>query len=187
MSPQPAGHHRVQRAEDLGERLRLRGRWWSRIVPVFRRPLELLSQKGSTAHHEDFSRNSLPASMSNRAFGLALTVLFSVVGLWPLVHRPTPRWWALGVAAAASGLAVFRSDSLGPLNRFWRHLGLAVHRLVSFLVLTLVFYLFVTPTGLVMRVLGRDVLGRQLDRARDTYWIRRQPEREAGASLRRQF
>ncbi len=124
---------------------------------------------------------------SNRSFGLVIAAALAIIGLWPLFTVGRPRLWALGLAVAFVGAALWRPRLLTVLNRGWTLLGAAMHRVVSPVVLGLVFYTTVTPIGLLLRALGKDVLRRRWDGSLTTYWIPRVPPGPAGDTMRRQF
>ena len=98
-----------------------------------------------------------------------------------------PRWWAMVIAAAFlfAGLALPRI--LRPLNSVWLRFGLLLHRITSPIILAMLFYLTVLPTGLVMRALGKDLLRLRFDRNARSYWIERSPPGPEPESLRNQF
>jgi hypothetical protein len=129
---------------------------------------------GRTGTHETLQRDEEVIGPSNRSFGTVFAVLFLIVGLVPLWNGRPLRAWALAVSALFVASALFAPGVLGPLNRVWLHLGLAMHRVVNPVVMGLIFYGAVTPFGLVMRVLGKG-LGRRLrpDPSAQTYWVSR--------------
>ncbi len=137
--------------------------------------------------HEDFRRESAVKPSSDRAFGLVFAGVFAVIALWPLLDGADLRWWALAVAGAFAGLALAAPKVLAPANRLWHRFGLLLGRLVNPLVMGLLFYLVVTPTGLIMRAFGKDPLrlAREPDAA--SYWIERTPPGPAGGGMPRQF
>jgi len=106
--------------------------------------------------HESFDRASDVKTGSERAFGLVFAAVFLLVALWPLLAGDAPRYWAIVVAlvfAAAAGLA---PRILEPLNRLWFRFGMLLHRIVSPLIMALLFFLTVTPIALVIRFMGKD-------------------------------
>jgi hypothetical protein len=137
--------------------------------------------------HEDLSRDDPVAPSSNRAFGGVFTLVFGLVGLWPLVHGRPVRIWALAVALAFLAVTWARPALLGPLNRVWTRFGLLLHAVVSPLVLGVVFYGVVAPMGLVMRLLGKDPLRRRFEPGAASYWIERRPPGPAPDTMRQQF
>jgi hypothetical protein len=140
----------------------------------------------ATILEPSLARGPAPES-SDRSFGLVFAGVFTLIGLWPLVHALTPRWWALGLAIAFALTAVIRPDILHPLNRGWLALGLLLHKIVSPLVMGLIFFLCVTPTAWIMRLRGKDVLS--LSRRPDlaSYWITREPQPPDTETMKRQF
>jgi hypothetical protein len=111
-----------------------------------------------------------------RSFGLIVGGVFAGIGLWPLaVHATEPRWWSLVVA----GLLLFPA-LVYPRVLFWPHKGwmLVGHILGSIntrIILGLVFYVVVTPIGIIRRLLGKDPMGRRTDAKLETYRIIRDP------------
>ncbi len=138
--------------------------------------------------HENLGRTHKTRRSSERSFGFVMAAFFVLVMLAPVVqaHR-APRWWALGVAVAFAVLAQFWSAPLAPLNRLWLRLGSAMHRVISPIVLALIYYATIVPVGLLMRALGRDPL--RLVAARDarSYWIDRVPSGPSPESMKDQF
>src|SRR5262245_35779910 len=109
------------------------------------------------------------------------------MGLWPLVHAEAVRWWALVLAAVFAFLAQMWTAALAPLNKLWTKLGVLLYRVVSPLVLGLLFYATVTPIALLMRVLGKDPLRLRRDPDVASYWIVRTPPGPAPKSMKNQF
>ena len=117
--------------------------------------------------HEDFTRQEEIRASSDRSFGLVMAACFGIVGLLPLLHAPVSaiRWWALAIAAAFLALALLWTAPLRPLNRWWLKLGLLLSKVVSPVVLMLLFYATVTPIGLLMRATGKDPMRLRRDSA----------------------
>jgi hypothetical protein len=125
---------------------------------------------------------------SDRSFGYVFAVVFALIGLFPLVRLETPRWWSLAVAAVFVVVAVLFPHRLHPLNRAWLAFGRLLHRIVSPLVMGAIFFLAVTPTALIMRLRGYDLLSLRRRPDLSSYWI----EREAAAqppseTMKKQF
>lgn len=137
--------------------------------------------------HEPLQSHRAVVSSSNRTFGLVFGAALAIIGIWPMIrHGQPPRFWALGASAVFLGLAVFAQERLAPLNRLWFKLGLALHSVVSPLIMGLLFYGAVTPMGLIMRFTGKDLL--RLRRNNEaSYWIRREPAGPASGSMKNQF
>jgi hypothetical protein len=137
--------------------------------------------------HESFSREEDTARSSERSFGIVFAVVFAIVGCWPLVGGNPPRFWSLAIAGVFVALAFLLPVALKPLNRLWFRIGAGLHHVASPLVLGLLFYCSVLPTGLLMRAFGKDPLRLRLDRNVRSYWIERKPPGPAPDSLRNQF
>ena len=82
---------------------------------------------------------------------------------------------------------MLRPSLLRPLNRLWFKFGLLLNKVVNPLIMGLVFYITVTPIGLIMRVLGKDLLGLRLSKDSESYWIHRDPPGPSPESMRHQF
>jgi len=132
---------------------------------------------------------------SERGFGLVFAVVFVLVGLWPAVElawrpRLQPehlRLWALALAAAFLATALLHPPVLRPLNRLWFLLGMLLSRIMTPLVMGLLFVLAVVPTAIVMRLRGHDLLRLKIDRNARTYWIVREPPGPPRDSMRQQY
>jgi hypothetical protein len=137
--------------------------------------------------HENFSRDEGASSgSSDRMFGLVMAgalALLSLVNGW---HHGRAWPWELGAGLLFLLAAWIKPASLNPLNRLWMKLGLLLHKIVNPIVMGLLFYGTIWPTGLVMRMRGRDLLRLKREPASDTYWIARPPG-PAPESMRDQF
>ena len=139
------------------------------------------------ATHERLASDDETKGSSDRAFGLVFGAVFTIVGLWPLIGGGAVRIWALGLAAAFLLAAAAYPRILAPLNRLWTRFGAFLHRISNFLVLALLFYLVITPTGLVVRLFGGDLLKLRFDRGARSYWIERQPPGPSPETIENQF
>lgn len=137
--------------------------------------------------HETLSREETVEGGSDRSFGLTFAVILGIIGLWPLIHGTMPRLWAVIPAGIFLVLALVVPSVLGPLNRAWLKFGLLLHHIVTPVVMGLIFYMAVTPTGLIMRAMGKDPLRLKPDKAARSYWIVRDPPGPAPGSIRNQF
>jgi len=138
--------------------------------------------------HEHIPRHTAPVQgSSDRSFGLVFTAFFVLVGLLPLLHGHGMRPWALGLAVVFLLLALAAPATLAPANRAWTKFGLLLHNIVSPVALGILFYGVVTPTGLIMRLLGKDPLRLRFDHSANSYWIVRTPPGPDANSLKNQF
>jgi hypothetical protein len=137
--------------------------------------------------HESYVRNDAVQGSSNRSFGLVFAVVFALIGLVPLVFGGVVRLWAIMLAGAFLLAALAFPRVLAPFNRLWMRFGLLLHRIVSPVVLGIMFFGVITPIGLVMRLLGKDPLRLHLDKAAGSYWIERTPPGPAPETFKDQF
>lgn len=138
--------------------------------------------------HENFERH-LPAKMgSERSFGFVVGGILLVIALWPLMSGEGPRFWALIPALPLIALAAIRPALLAPLNKLWFKLGLLLGRIVSPIVLGIVYYLWITPIALVLRLTGKKFLALDFEPESKSYWIIREPAKaEAAVRMRRPY
>jgi hypothetical protein len=140
--------------------------------------------------HEIFDRQDDVKQSSDRNFGLVMAGVFLVVALLPLVWRfslGAVHWWAVGVSVMFATLALTWTAPLAPLNKLWLQFGLLLHKIVSPIVLGLLFYVAVMPTGLIMRLLGKDPLRLRRDPNAKSYWIIRTPPGPPPDTMKNQF
>jgi hypothetical protein len=133
---------------------------------------------------EDLTRQHTVAPGSNRVFGWVMTTACALGGLAPLRHGLPVRLWALIVAGVIALTAAIRPSLLRPFNVAWTRLGLLLNRVTSPIVLAVVYFGALVPTGWVMRAMGRDPMRRRRRPDASTYWVRRQTPPE---SMTRQF
>jgi len=137
--------------------------------------------------HEDFVEHAPSASGSDRSFGIVMAVAALLLGIFPPFASTLFSATAFSISLLLAVTALAVPALLAPFNRVWTNFGRVLHRLMSPLMLGVIFYLVVTPTGLVMRLAGKDLLRRKLDRSAKTYWIKRDPAGPAAESLKNQF
>lgn len=137
-------------------------------------------------HHERLKATEEVRAGSARGFGIVFTIVFALIALWPLTAGGPPRWWVLAIAAAFGVATLVRPAILQPLNQLWFRLGMLLSKIVNPLVLGLLFYLTVTPVGLLMRAFGKDPL-RQKARGAASYWVLREPPGPAPKTMSRVF
>ncbi len=141
----------------------------------------------TTQIHEGLRRDGGEPQATERSFGLVFTVVFAIIGLLPLWGGHGPRVWALGIALAFALLAFAAPKVLAPLNRFWMAFGKVMHKVVSPLVLGLLFAVAVVPTSMYLRLKGADPLRLKRDPAAKTYWLPREPPGPDPVSFKNQY
>ncbi|MGD9784571.1 MAG: SxtJ family membrane protein [Hyphomicrobiaceae bacterium] len=126
---------------------------------------------------------------SERNFGIVFAVVFSIIGLWPMVFGSGGiRLWSILVGSAFLAFAFLRPGLLKPLNVAWFRLGILLGRVVSPVVMALVFFGVVTPTAVALRLSGKDPLRlKKAPAGQQSYWIDRLPADPDSASMKNQF
>ena len=109
-------------------------------------------------------------TVSNKNFGLTFFIVFLIISFWPLMNNEQIRIWSLVIALIFLILGVSNSKILTPLNTIWFKFGLILGRIVSPIVMGIIFFLIVTPISIIMRILGKDLLNLKYNN-RKSYWI----------------
>ena len=107
---------------------------------------------------------------SNRSFGIVFFIVFLLIAIYPLLSGESVRLWSLAIATIFLILGIINSSLLSPLNKIWFKFGLLLGRLISPLVMSLIFFLVVTPIALLMKLLKKDLLNLKFNKDK-TYWI----------------
>ena len=110
---------------------------------------------------------------SNRNFGLVFFFVFLIVSLWPLLNENSPRIWSIVIAVIFLILGLLNSKLLTPLNMLWFKFGLFLGSIISPIIIGIIFFLVIAPTGLVMKLMGKDLLDKKYDNKKKSYWINR--------------
>ena len=107
---------------------------------------------------------------SNRSFGIVFFIVFLLIALYPLLKGNDLRIWSLVVSFVFLVLGLINSKILTPLNRLWFKFGLLLGRFISPLIMGIIFFVVVTPIGIMMRLLKKDLLNLKYNK-KETYWI----------------
>ncbi len=121
---------------------------------------------------------------SNRSFGILFFIVFLAISLWPLISQEALRLWALILSLIFLILGVLNSKALTPLNIIWIKFGIFLGNIVSPVVMGVIFFMVITPIGLIMRLLGKDLLKIKKGESMLTYWIEREKKAD---TMKRQF
>ena len=109
---------------------------------------------------------------TNRNFGTVFFIVFSIISLFPLLNHENIRIWSTIIALVFLVLGLLNSKFLTPLNKIWFRFGIILGNFVSPIVMGIVFFVIVTPTSLIMRVLGKNLLNLKKGNKK-TYWTER--------------
>jgi hypothetical protein len=124
---------------------------------------------------------------SERSFALVFAGFFAIVGFWPLIHGQRLRLWALAIAVVFLVLGLWRPSVLRPLNFVWFKLSLLLAKIVTPIVMGLLYVTTIIPTSIILRMRGKDLLGLTPQPSRNSYWIIREPPGPEAGSMKRQF
>ena len=121
---------------------------------------------------------------SNRSFGLLFFIIFLAISLWPIKSGGDLRLWSFILSLVFLILGITNSKLLAPLNKLWFKIGIILGNFISPVVMGVVFFLVVTPTGIIVRILGKDLLKTNKNKNIPTYWINRDKK---NSTMRKQF
>jgi hypothetical protein len=124
---------------------------------------------------------------SDRVFGLVFSILFVCIGIWPILFKGPARVWALIIGGIFLSLVLTKPILLHPLNVIWFKFGLILHKIVSPIILGILFFLVITPIGLWIRMFKKDPLNLKFDLELQSYWIAKEESADSPSSLKNQF
>ena len=108
---------------------------------------------------------------SNRSFGIVFFIFFLIIALWPLKSDSDINVISLLISLVFLILGLFNSNLLKPLNFIWMKFGLMLGKFISPIVMAIIYYLTVVPTGLIFKILNKDLLNTKKKNNHKTYWI----------------
>jgi hypothetical protein len=137
--------------------------------------------------HESYTREETVKVGSERSFGLTIAAVLLLLSSFNWWHAGRSWPWLTGIAAFLMTAALVHPPALKGLNQLWFKFGMLLHKVVNPVVMGLLFYGAVLPTGLVMRAMGKDLLRLKREPEAGTYWIRRVPAGPSPESMKDQF
>ena len=120
---------------------------------------------------------------SNRSFGVVFFVVFLLIGLWPILKGNELRIWAIVISLIFLILGILNSKILTPFNKVWFRFGIFLGNFISPIIMGIVFFLVVTPTGLIMKLFRKDLINLRKNNS-GTYWIEK---KDIKSSMKNQF
>ena len=121
---------------------------------------------------------------SNRSFGVVFFIIFFLIGIYPLLKNGDIKIWFIIISIVFLILGILNSKILYPLNKIWMKIGYFLGMIVAPLIIMLIYFGIVTPTGFLMRILNKDLLNLKKDRNKKTYWIHKENSKN---SMKNQF
>ena len=120
---------------------------------------------------------------SNKSFGIVFAIIFLIISLWPILQNNNIRIWSLIISFIFLILGLINSRFLFPLNRAWFKFGMFLGNFISPVLMVIIFFLIVTPTGLILKLLKKDLINQKKNNDK-TYWISRKGFK---SSMKNQF
>ena len=115
----------------------------------------------------------MKSQSSNRSFGLLFFIVFIVVGLWPVIKGEAANIYLILISLFFLIFGLINSKILSPLNKAWIKLGEILGLIIAPIIMALVYFIILTPISLIVRMLGKDLLGLKFLKKQDTYWTKR--------------
>lgn len=145
------------------------------------------SAHAAQSTHENFSREEANTAGSERSFGLVIASALGILAVLNWWHDGRSWPWTSMAALFFIAAAALYPSILKPLNRVWFKFGLLLHRIVNPVIMGLLFYGSVLPTGMIVRALGKDLLRLKFEPKADSYWIVREPPGPSPETMKDQF
>ena len=120
---------------------------------------------------------------SNRSFGILFSIVFAIIAFWPTINGNPLRLWSIPISVIFLVLGLLNSKLLNPLNIVWVKFGELLGRIIAPIVMAIIYFIIVTPIGLFMRLIGKDLLNIKFSQ-KNTYWIKREKKI---SSMKKQF
>ena len=121
---------------------------------------------------------------SERSFALIFAVVFLIISLYPLRYGEDIRIWALLIVIILLFVGILFPKLLVVPNRLWFKLGLILGAIVAPIIMAIVFFITVTPIGIILRLFNKDILNQKIKKSTESYWIKR---KETKSSMKNQF
>ena len=120
---------------------------------------------------------------SNRSFGIVFFVVFLLISIYPLINSENIKYWSLIISLIFLILGILDSRILSPLNKIWFKFGILLGRIISPLVMGVIFFFVVTPISLLMKLFKKDILNLKFNNNK-SYWIEKA---EPKSKMKNQF
>ena len=120
---------------------------------------------------------------SNKSFGIVFFIVFFIIALFPLIYNSEIRIWAVIISLIFLILGLINSKILTPLNKAWFKFGIFLGKIISPLIMGIIFFLVVTPIGMLMKMLKKDLLNLKFNKHK-SYWIEKS---EPKSKMKNQF
>lgn len=122
--------------------------------------------------HESFGRVDKIKAGSEKSFGVTFAIIFLLLAVLPVFFQHPVRLWALLLSSIFLIIAFVAPNLLKPLNLFWLKFGIFLNKIISPVVLFLLFIFAFIPIGLLLKLFKKDILNLNFDKLSDSYWIK---------------
>jgi len=109
---------------------------------------------------------------TNKSFGIVFAIVFLIIAIWPLLNVNEIRYWSLIISFVFLLLGITNSKILTPLNIMWFKIGILLGNIISPIVMSIIFFLIVTPISIIMKIFGKDLLSLKKNKNK-SYWIKK--------------
>ena len=120
---------------------------------------------------------------SNKSFGIVFSIFFLLISVYLLLNNDPIYYWSLFVSFIFLVLGLMNSKILSPLNLLWFKFGILLGRIISPVVMGIIFFLVVTPISIILKIFGKDVLNLKFNNNK-TYWIEKNGPK---SNMKKQF
>ena len=120
---------------------------------------------------------------SNKSFGIVFFVVFLLIAIYPILSDGDLRLWSLIISLVFLILGLINSRLLTPLNKLWFKFGILLGKIISPVIMGIIFFLVVTPIGILMRLFKKDVLNLSFNKNK-SYWIEKNDQK---SKMKNQF
>ena len=110
---------------------------------------------------------------ANRGFGIVFFIVFLIISFWPTIEGQSLRLWSLAIALIFLVFGLLNSKLLSPFNLIWIKFGEVLGRIIAPIAMGIVYFIIITPIGLFMRLIGKDLLRTKFSNKLESYWIKR--------------
>jgi uncharacterized protein involved in cysteine biosynthesis len=126
----------------------------------------------------------MPNTKELRTFLFIWVGIFAVVALLPLIGGGEIRYWSVAIAMVAGAIAFIKPSIAEGFYKIWIKIGDFIGGIVSKVLLFVLFYFLFTPIAFILKLLGKDLLRKKVDRSQTSYWIERENQPQ---SMKNQF
>ncbi len=109
---------------------------------------------------------------NNKSFGILFFIVFLLIAIWPVLESGSIRVWSLAISIIFLVLGIINSKILSPLKKGWIKLGEILGKIVAPIVMGFIYFIVITPIGVLMRLFGKDLLNIKFNKNK-SYWIKR--------------